>query len=59
MVVLQLILFNAWLNTQLNEETTLQIPNIIIHAQNWQPINVCQLKSHPTQPLWQPWRHAI
>lgn len=32
---------------------------IIVHAQNWQPIAVCQIKSYPTQPLWQPWRHAI
>lgn len=28
-------------------------------VQNWQPINVFEIKYHPTQPLWQPWRYAI
>lgn len=50
---------HGWIHRWINEETTLQIPSATVHAQNWQPVNVCQLKSHPTQPQWQPWRHAI
>lgn len=60
----QLILLNACLNEQITKWINKQlskspiVPTIVLE-QNWQPINVCQIKSHHTQPLWQPGRHAI